>query len=168
MNHQIRIYPITPNLIGDLGRLKTVKLDCKPILGDRRNSVVVTISEELLQDFRTGARLSRLRISEYISTLVNKNYEKESAYQAKCQEMFGGKREITVPGIGRIDLLTSDMVIEVKCKYLWKAALGQVLAYAVNYPGYKRAIALTPDDSPYKKEVIEEVCSKYQVSVIWL
>lgn len=168
MSFIIPIYPKSPKISISFDENELPVLDCKPILGEPSNKVLVEISEELYVKSKLAARKSRLRHSEYLSTILNKGNEKECVYQAYCKDTFGGKREVTVPGVGRIDLLTSDTVIEVKCKSLWKAALGQVLAYAVSYPGYKKAIALTPDNSPYRKDVVEKVCSNYGVSVIWL
>lgn len=59
----------------------------------------------------------------------------------KLLEKLGGIREAIVPA-GRIDLLTSTHVIEVKEAANWKHAIGQVLVYSSYFPSRKPMIYL--------------------------
>lgn len=43
---------------------------------------------------------------------------------------------------GVVDVVTPDEIIEVKRAKMWKAAMGQVLAYAVDFPGKKPRVHL--------------------------
>ena len=74
---------------------------------------------------------------------ANKNNKKrnESYYRDKLARSLNGQTEIVVP-TGRIDILTSNQVIEVKHVKKWKAALGQTIAYGVYYPDHQKRIHL--------------------------
>ena len=84
----------------------------------------------------------------------------------KLWQAIGGQRE--VPGaFGRIDLLTDSELIECKEVRGWKAALGQVLAYSLEYPGMQRRIHLFGKCSPRLMSSIHEYCAYYEVAVTW-
>ena len=139
-------------------------LDIDPIMGSHREIIEINNPTLLI-----AARKSKMRLDQYLSTLFNLAYISETAYQKLCAEKFKGDREITIPGVGRIDVLCSDRVIEVKNIRHWKGGLGQVLSYGVFYPEHKLTLALTPDSKNcYKEEVINKVCNKYGVEVIYL
>ena len=136
----------------------------EPIMGNHRK----TLDSQQCSKFEVYARKSKMTLSRYISTLLNIQYAKEFNYQKYCLEKYGGRREVPVAGIGIIDLLTKDFVIEVKKVSQWKAALGQVLAYSTKYPNKKRKLILTPETCAYNKRTIEQVCSNYDVIVEFL
>jgi hypothetical protein len=54
---------------------------------------------------------------------------------------LNGETEVKTP-VGFIDILTDDLLIEVKRGSLWKHALGQVLSYGHFYPNHKKVIWL--------------------------
>jgi len=67
--------------------------------------------------------------------------QKERAVQEKlCQELCG-RMEVETEA-GYIDILTDNMIIEVKEISGWKAALGQILSYAMSYPDRQKVIAI--------------------------
>ena len=84
-----------------------------------------------------------------IETYENPEHQVVQRLQAK----LGGQTEV-VTAIGRIDLLTETEIIEVKQVSDWKAALGQILTYAVFFPEHTKRIHLFGDCTPQKKEVI--------------
>jgi len=59
---------------------------------------------------------------------------------------------------GRIDILTDTEIIEVKEITSWKSAIGQVLAYGIDYPDHTKRIhlfAATKISSRQQREIIE-------------
>ncbi len=139
-------------------------LDIEPIMGKHR-----TIIEVNNPTLITAAKRSRMRLDQYLSTLFNLAYAAEFAYRDMCQSKYGGEIEVPIPGVGRIDLLTSDRVIEVKRESRWKSALGQILSYGEYYPNHIPTLALTPDSkSRYDPETIEKICNKFGVEVMYL
>lgn len=81
-------------------------------------------------------------------------------------EREGGQREVRTPA-GNIDVLTAKYVYEVKVARLWKAALGQVLAYAVAYPDHKPRLYLYGETGGVAKKTVEEHCRAAGVGVVW-
>jgi len=81
-------------------------------------------------------------------------------------ERAGGQCEVRTPA-GNIDVLTAKYVYEVKTARLWKAALGQVLAYARSYPAHKPRLYLFGDLGGKTKAAIEEHCRAAGVGVEW-
>lgn len=79
--------------------------------------------------------------------------------------ILGGSSEINTP-IGRIDLLTDDLIIE--CKHSSstgdKHALGQVLSYKAYYPAHKPCVALIgrPAQAPFA-EICEDLGVGYLI-----
>ena len=55
---------------------------------------------------------------------------------------FKGKTEVQVKGVGKIDVLTDQSVIECKTAVNWKNGLGQVLAYGYYYPNRQKWLVL--------------------------
>jgi len=65
----------------------------------------------------------------------------EKAIQKKLAKRLNAQVEVNTP-IGKIDLLTSKEVIEVKDIKNWKSAVGQVLMYGNYYPSHQKRIHL--------------------------
>lgn len=79
---------------------------------------------------------------------IKKNYHKpkilpksEKYYLKKLFKELGGVVEVPTLA-GRIDLLTSTQIIEVKEISAWKGAIGQVLVYSAYYPSHEKRIHL--------------------------
>lgn len=81
-------------------------------------------------------------------------------------EREGGRCEVKTP-TGRIDVLTPKYLYEVKVARNWKAALGQVLAYARAYPDRKPRLYLFGERGAITKKDVEEHCRAAGVGVVW-
>lgn len=68
---------------------------------------------------------------------------------------------------GRIDVLTSTELIEVKQVKGWKQALGQVLVYGSYYPSHQKRIHLFGETQESFLAMVESHCSKFDVYVTW-
>lgn len=90
--------------------------------------------------------------------------ERECQYSLLAS--LGGQVEVLTPA-GKIDLLTSTHLIEVKRAVSWKAALGQVLSYGYFYPSHILRVHLIGSVHSKSKEEIENVCRKFNVEVTW-
>ena len=80
----------------------------------------------------------------------------------------GGWTEVIVES-GRIDILTTQEVIEVKEAIDWKSAIGQVLVYATYYPSHSPRIHLfssSPIHSSFRK-MVEDRTVKLNIRVTW-
>ena len=154
----------SPNIEVEGKKILPQIIDIEPIMGSHRKIIEVHNPTII-----AASRRSRMRLDQYLSTLFNLAYAKEFAYRDMCQYKYGGKTEVTVPGIGRIDVLTDDRVIEVKNIQTWKGGLGQVLSYSEFYPNHTPTLALTPNSkSNYSPELIEKICNKFGVEVVFL
>ena len=108
---------------------------------------------------------------EYKESLVKMTPEcdkvyRESLIRDKLALLYSGKVEAQTK-FGNIDVLTNDMIIEVKTAKHWKHALGQILAYSEEYQSHKKAICLFDwDKSMYNIEDIRSIYSKYNVELI--
>src|SRR3954471_13292568 len=69
-----------------------------------------------------------------------------------------GQCEVQTPA-GFIDVLTPTWVYEVKAVRHWKAALGQIIAYARYYPKHKPALYLFGTTTPKQRALIREHCA---------
>jgi hypothetical protein len=96
--------------------------------------------------------------------LPRKNPERHCVL--RLQRQLGGKIEVSTPA-GRIDLLTHRQILEVKHVKSWKAALGQVLAYASYYPHHGKRLHLFGKCDNDSKTTIEQCCAKQNVEVSW-
>lgn len=88
----------------------------------------------------------------------------EKEIQLKLQQKLGGEIEIECLA-GRIDLLTSTQIIEVKNVGSWKSALGQILVYGEYYPSHQKRIHLYGETQASYLELIRKHCSKFSVVV---
>lgn len=78
----------------------------------------------------------------------------------------GGQCEVRTIA-GNIDVLTPQYVYEVKVARQWKAALGQVLAYARAYPDRKPRLCLFGELGGMTRRDVEEHCRAAGVEVVW-
>ena len=77
-----------------------------------------------------------------------------------------GEIEVLTPS-GRIDILTSRELIEVKEAANWKAAVGQVIVYGYYYPSHSKRIHLFGTVHSRVKSEIEIICSRNNITVTW-
>lgn len=88
----------------------------------------------------------------------------ESAYQHHLASLIGGKLEHYIKGVGRIDIMTNDLAIEVKNTTHFIRALGQALCYAYSMGGsYLPTVALFGKEN---RRVIE-IASYYGFLVLY-
>lgn len=81
-------------------------------------------------------------------------------------EREGGQCEVRTPA-GNVDVLTPTYLYEVKIARQWKAALGQVLAYARAYPDRKPRLYLFGELGGMTRKAVEEHCRAAGVGVVW-
>lgn len=102
---------------------------------------------------------SELHQTTYYRSLAEINVDgnicTEKVIQTKLVEQFRNegqhpKIEVETPN-GKIDILTDDYIIEIKKYNGYKHALGQLLAYAQEYPNHKKIIYLF--DKPHNKDL---------------
>jgi hypothetical protein len=90
----------------------------------------------------------------------------EKIVQKRLSRNLDGQMEVLTP-VGRIDILTSTEIIEVKEAKSWKAAMGQVIAYGYFYPSHQKRIHLYGAIHSASKDYIEKVCRTSSVIVTW-
>lgn len=90
----------------------------------------------------------------------------EQEVQAKLFLEVGGNREVLTLA-GKIDILTSTQVIEVKRVKKWVHGVGQVLVYGTYYPSHERRIHLFGETQASMITFIEAHCAKLGIVVTW-
>jgi hypothetical protein len=104
---------------------------------------------------------NKLKISKQ-----KKRIKEEERIQELLQKQTRGETEVITP-MGRIDLLTSTAIVEIKDVRQWKAALGQILVYHNYYPSHKMILVLFGASHSSFKETVEYHCSKFNIEVRW-
>ena len=87
----------------------------------------------------------------------------ETKVQKSLANKLNGTREVPIKS-GIIDILTSDEVIEVKEVKKWKAAVGQVLVYQLEYPDHTARIHLFGECSTEYKQMIISFASQLNIT----
>ncbi len=90
----------------------------------------------------------------------------EAWYRDKLANELKGKVEVQTP-VGRIDILTSREVIEVKNVKRWLHAKGQVKGYGHYYPEHKLRIHLFGAMTESKLKTIKEHCEAEGIALSW-
>ena len=85
----------------------------------------------------------------------------ESYYRDKLARSLNGQTAVVVP-VGRIDILTSNQIIEVKHVKRWKSALGQIITYGVYYPHHQKRIHLFGVDHNNSQVILIKEQCQYQ------
>lgn len=93
-----------------------------------------------------------------------KRKESEEIVRNSLNLSLQGQIEVATP-VGYIDILTENLVIEVKRWRDWKAGLGQVIAYGFFYPQRERRLHLFGNPPKEKRWDIERICLASHVSV---
>jgi len=93
--------------------------------------------------------------------------KEESYYRDKLARKLRGDTEIKTPDGGRIDILTSSEIIEVKQIKSWRSALGQIISYGHFYPRHQKRIHLFGDKSCIDFRAAEDICKAQGVKVSW-
>lgn len=95
---------------------------------------------------------------------LQKKGSNESIYRDNLAFDLNGEVEV-LTDCGRIDVLTSTEIIEVKSVKHWKSALGQILVYGHYYQHHKKRIHLYGKASNQCLALIQKHCSRFNVSV---
>jgi len=97
---------------------------------------------------------------------VKDRYVREEVVRDCVASLLGGRTEICVDSnLGRIDVLTTNSVIEIKYSTKWINAVGQVLIYSNYYPEHKRVLWLY---GPVEhQEKINKNCEKLNIKVVF-
>ncbi len=92
----------------------------------------------------------------------------ESYYRDKLARQLNGQTEVTTLA-GRIDILTSTEIIEVKYINKWKAAIGQIITYAKYYPNHQKRIHLfgIDNNNQSKLTIIKQHCLEHNINLTW-
>ena len=83
----------------------------------------------------------------------------ELAVSEKLAKALNGQREAANPA-GRVDVLTSEHVIEVKEACNWKHGIGQALIYSFYYPGRKPMLYLFGENLEVFQEIAKQHCDR--------
>ena len=78
------------------------------------------------------------------------NDQEEVRVRDSLAATLDGTVEI-VTSSGKIDVLTTTEIIEVKTVSLWKHAFGQICSYAVHYPDHRRRVHLFGSKQDYER-----------------
>jgi hypothetical protein len=81
-------------------------------------------------------------------------------------QQLGGEIEVGTLA-GRVDLLTSTEIIEIKRASHWKDAVGQVVVYGHYYPSHSKRIHLFGSVHTSLRSLIERHCKKLKITVTW-
>ena len=91
----------------------------------------------------------------------------EAWYRDKLARELGGKTEVYIDKVGRIDVLTNTEIIEVKNTKGWKSAIGQIKSYGQYYPKHKIRVHLFGKLTESKLETIQRVCNLEGITLTW-
>jgi hypothetical protein len=91
---------------------------------------------------------------------------KEHEVQQKLCTLWGGEKEVSTPS-GRIDLLTSTEVIEIKHVSCWKGGIGQLLCYQRYYPSLSMRLHVFGSASFNLLPHIEMECKRFNIALSW-
>ena len=135
--------------------------------------VMATRGNELAQRLLTSLKedpgimgLTAADVPVFIGNKRKKQLNSESVIQSRLIEKHGGESEVMCLA-GRIDVLTSTELIEVKEVKAWKGAIGQVIIYGCYYPSHSKRIHLFGPAHTSTKTLIESHCHKLNISVTW-
>lgn len=98
--------------------------------------------------------------------MKKENKNPECVIRDKLLKQLGGSKEVSTEA-GRIDVLTSLEIIEVKQVNGWKDALGQVLVYGYYYPSHQKRIHLFGECHSSYLDIIQKHCKEFGVLVTW-
>lgn len=96
-----------------------------------------------------------------------KQLKKEKEIQTIYAKQINGEVEIICPA-GRIDVLSSDKIVEIKKIQDWKQAVGQILIYGNYYPNHDKQIVLFGENDIQLRELITENLSKHNITVFFI
>ena len=99
-------------------------------------------------------------IHEICNIEPNKNKLVEKNIRNRLSNTLNGKTEIEC-GYGYIDIVTDNQIIEVKNAIKYLSALGQILAYSIDFPEKSKRIHLFYDDEVILNNIVEKAKRLY-------
>jgi hypothetical protein len=99
-------------------------------------------------------------IHEICNIEPNKNTLVEKNIRDRLSNTLNGKTEIEC-GYGYIDIVTDNQIIEVKNAIKYLSALGQILAYSIEFPEKIKRIHLFYDDEVILNNIVEKAKRLY-------
>lgn len=132
-------------------------------------SKVISLSEAVIKEVTTPPKPNQppKRRTSKSKTATSSTKRNESYYRDKLARKLGGKTEVSVPGGGRIDILTRSEIIEVKRIAGWRGAIGQIRTYGHSYPNHRKRLHLFGDKLKADVRQIESTCRREDVWVTW-
>lgn len=115
---------------------------------------------------KTMGQIHAKHCEDFVESLVKHVAATKSPEQVvrdRLASELHGNVEVTCKG-GRIDILTSDYVVEVKVGHHWSHALGQVLVYGASYPKKRKRVHLF-DVEDIDVDFAKEICASHDVEV---
>jgi hypothetical protein len=89
----------------------------------------------------------------------------EKDIQQQLNLKLNGLLEVATP-VGKIDILTDKLLIEIKKAKDWKAAIGQLLMYGHYYPKHQKLLYLFGLPKSFDLELVSYLCSDFNIDVI--
>jgi hypothetical protein len=105
------------------------------------------------------------KLLAHSDTGKSKKYVERQIQHCLWQQL-GGETEVETLA-GRIDLLTSTEIIEIKRASAWKEAVGQVIVYGHYYPSHDKRIHLFGSAHTSFRSLIDRHCKKLKITVTW-
>lgn len=137
--------------------------------GQRMTACVkVSMIDELLRRLHGTKSISLYlglgddRLAEGGRGLVREEYVRD--HVAECHH---GAKEVIIDDLGRIDVLTSKSIIEVKRTKAWMAAIGQLIVYSQYYPTRQKVLYLYGPIALDRQEKITKITQKIGILVIF-
>jgi len=115
---------------------------------------------EWIDEWRLFSYNNELRFYDGLSTIVpTTNILKEKEIQTMLHKKLGGEIEVKT-SVGRIDLLTDELLIEIKNYIDWKCAVGQLMMYSLEYDDRKKVMYLF---NVPEKNIMREISKKCKI-----
>lgn len=117
-----------------------------------------------IEEWKKYSSVNNIKYFTSLSQLkLYKKSNREYIIQCALHKKYGGSIEVETE-MGCINLLTGKYLIEIKNYNDWKCALGQLLAYSVEYPNKIKCMYLF-NVGNNKTSHIKKVCNKYDIKL---
>ncbi|KOR29233.1 hypothetical protein TI05_15495 [Achromatium sp. WMS3] len=156
------------------------KTNYQPHLASRHDtSTILTVDQQLKKEVEE----LKLRLVEKDNTISQLNEEvkvlkfkpnKEKTYQNLVHSMFGGEREFYIGGVypGRVDIVTKNMIIEVKRTDEFEQGFGQLRRYCAKLSSTEHehklcTLFLYGDISREERDVLQKIAADTNIQLIF-
>jgi len=89
----------------------------------------------------------------------------EKKLQMTINNTLNGLLEVSTP-VGKIDILTDTLLIEIKKSKDWKAAIGQLLMYGHYYPKHQKILYLFNTPKNFDLDLVSYLCGEFNITVL--